>query len=136
MLLGIHHTALSTPDLERLVAFYRAAFGFERALDFAWDESNPGFRRTHAAAETKGRVVMLERGASRLEIFQYEKPAPRPAAGPRRHADHGICHLCFEVKDAEFRKFRSLTASLCLAQTLVIGYAFQLTARDPGTGPA
>ena len=44
-----------------------------------------------------------------------------------RHAE-----LCFEVKDAEFRKFRSLTASLCLAQTLVISYAFQLTAHDPG----
>jgi len=40
--------------------------------------------------------------------------------------------LCFEVKDAEFRKFRSLTASLCLAQMLVIGYAYQLTARDSG----
>jgi DNA-binding MurR/RpiR family transcriptional regulator len=41
--------------------------------------------------------------------------------------------LCFEVKDAEFRKFRSLTASLCIAQTLVIGYAFQLTERESGT---
>jgi DNA-binding MurR/RpiR family transcriptional regulator len=41
--------------------------------------------------------------------------------------------LCFEVKDAEFRKFRSLTASLCLAQTLVISYAFQLTAQPDGT---
>jgi len=40
--------------------------------------------------------------------------------------------LCFEVKDAEFRKFRSLTASLCLAQTLVISYAFQLTAQESG----
>lgn len=38
--------------------------------------------------------------------------------------------LCFEIKDAEFRKFRSLTASLCLAQTLVISYAYQLTAHD------
>jgi DNA-binding MurR/RpiR family transcriptional regulator len=44
--------------------------------------------------------------------------------------------LCFEVKDAEFRKFRSLTASLCLAQTLVIGYAYQLTERDAGRRPA
>ena len=44
--------------------------------------------------------------------------------------------LCFEVKDAEFRKFRSLTASLCIAQTLVIGYAFQLTEQDPGTARA
>lgn len=33
--------------------------------------------------------------------------------------------VCFETKDAEVRQFRSLTASLCLAQALVIGYAFQ-----------
>jgi len=44
--------------------------------------------------------------------------------------------LCFEVKDAEFRKFRSLTASLCLAQTLVIGYAYQLTAKESGKASA
>jgi DNA-binding MurR/RpiR family transcriptional regulator len=44
--------------------------------------------------------------------------------------------LCFEVKDAEFRKFRSLTASLCLAQTLVIGYAQQLTERENGKSRA
>jgi DNA-binding MurR/RpiR family transcriptional regulator len=44
--------------------------------------------------------------------------------------------LCFEVKDAEFRKFRSLTASLCLAQTLVISYAFQLTAMRDRSGGA
>jgi DNA-binding MurR/RpiR family transcriptional regulator len=37
--------------------------------------------------------------------------------------------LCFEIKDAEFRQFRSLTASLCLAQTIVIAYAFQLESR-------
>ena len=37
--------------------------------------------------------------------------------------------LCFEIKDAEFRQFRSLTASLCLAQTLVISYAFQIEAK-------
>jgi hypothetical protein len=40
------------------------------------------------------------------------------------------------VKDAEFRKFRSLTASLCLAQTLVISYAFQLTSGEAGVAPA
>lgn len=33
--------------------------------------------------------------------------------------------VVFEIKDAEVRQFRSLTASLCLAQTLVISYAFQ-----------
>jgi DNA-binding MurR/RpiR family transcriptional regulator len=38
--------------------------------------------------------------------------------------------VAFEIKDAEVRQFRSLTASLCLAQTLVISYAFQ--AERPG----
>jgi glyoxylase I family protein len=99
MLLGIHHTAVSTPDLDRLVAFYRDHFGFSVVFDFAWDEGNEAFQRTHAQPETRGRVVMLERGTSRLELFGYEKPLPRPADGPRRNADHGLAHLCFEVRD-------------------------------------
>lgn len=41
----------------------------------------------------------------------------------------GVADLCFEIKDAEVRQFRSLTASLCLAQTLVISYAFQMESR-------
>jgi DNA-binding MurR/RpiR family transcriptional regulator len=39
--------------------------------------------------------------------------------------------LCFEIKDAEVRQFRSLTASLCLAQTLAISYAYRLGTRRP-----
>jgi H+/Cl- antiporter ClcA len=31
-IIGFHHTAISTPNLERLVAFYRDCFGFERVL--------------------------------------------------------------------------------------------------------
>jgi DNA-binding MurR/RpiR family transcriptional regulator len=34
--------------------------------------------------------------------------------------------LTFEIKDAEVRQFRSLTATLCLAQSLVISYALEL----------
>jgi catechol 2,3-dioxygenase-like lactoylglutathione lyase family enzyme len=101
MLVGLHHTALSTPDADRLVAFYRDRFGFAIGFEFRWDERNAAFQRTHAARETRGRVVMLERGAARLEIFEYEKPAPRPASEPPGNADHGIRHLAFEVKEIE-----------------------------------
>ncbi len=38
--------------------------------------------------------------------------------------------VVFEIKDAEVRQFRSLTASLCLAQTLVISYAFGLDGKS------
>lgn len=109
MLVGLHHTALSTPDLERLAAFYRDQFGFAVAFDFRWDEGHRGFQRTHAARETRGRVVMLERGAARLELFEYEKPAPRPLPGPPGNADHGLRHLAFEVKgiEAEVARLRA-----------------------------
>ncbi|HRP72761.1 MAG TPA: MurR/RpiR family transcriptional regulator [Luteimonas sp.] len=35
--------------------------------------------------------------------------------------------LVLQVKEAEIRKFRSLSTSMCLAQTLVISYAFSTT---------
>jgi len=37
----------------------------------------------------------------------------------------GNAEICFEIKDAEVFQFRSLTASMCLAQTLVISYAYK-----------
>jgi DNA-binding MurR/RpiR family transcriptional regulator len=40
--------------------------------------------------------------------------------------------VVFEIKDAEVRQFRSLTATLCLAQTLVISYAFEMEGRGRG----
>jgi DNA-binding MurR/RpiR family transcriptional regulator len=41
--------------------------------------------------------------------------------------------LTFEIKDAEVRQFRSLTASLCLAQSLVIGYALEMEGKPRPT---
>jgi DNA-binding MurR/RpiR family transcriptional regulator len=34
--------------------------------------------------------------------------------------------ISFDIKDAEVRQFRSLTGSLCLAQTLVVSYAYRV----------
>jgi DNA-binding MurR/RpiR family transcriptional regulator len=38
--------------------------------------------------------------------------------------------LALQVKEAEIRKFRSLAATMCLAQALVISYAFDLSQQD------
>lgn len=110
MFVGIHHTALSTRDLDRLVRFYRELFGFELEFDFPWDEGNEAFRRTHAVEASAGRVVMLERDGHRLELFEYEKPEPRPDHAPRENADLGISHFCFQVTDLE-KEFERLAAA-------------------------
>jgi len=110
MFVGIHHTALSTPDLDRLLRFYRDLFGFEIEFDFPWDESNEAFRKTHAVRESAGRVVMLANGSHRLEIFEYRKPVPRSDIPARANADLGISHFCIEVRDIE-KEYERLRAA-------------------------
>ena len=112
MIVGIHHTAISTPDLDRCVAFYRDLFDFEVEFDFSWDESNEDFKKTHAQPETAGRVVMLTREGARIEAFEYKKPDPRRNAPLRDNADHGLAHFCIEVKDIDQEYERLLGAGM------------------------
>jgi catechol 2,3-dioxygenase-like lactoylglutathione lyase family enzyme len=133
MIVGIHHTALSTRDADRLVRFYRELFGFEVEFDFPWDESNQAFEQSHAVGETAGRVVMISNGASRLEIFEYRRPAPRPDIAGRANADLGIAHFGIEVRDIE-KEYARLSAagmkfqSPLVTQTPTIKMAY---GRDP-----
>jgi DNA-binding MurR/RpiR family transcriptional regulator len=43
--------------------------------------------------------------------------------------------LALQVKEAEIRKFRSLAATMCLAQALVISYAFELSQQEQTRRP-
>jgi hypothetical protein len=38
--------------------------------------------------------------------------------------------LALQVREAEIRKFRSLAATMCLAQAIVISYAFEATQNE------
>jgi catechol 2,3-dioxygenase-like lactoylglutathione lyase family enzyme len=98
--LGFHHTAISSPDLERLAAFYRDCFGFEQVFDFQWDVGVEAFDRMMAVKDTAARVVMLRTGNAFLEIFQFSSPRPRPQEGDRPVIDHGFTHICIVVDDA------------------------------------
>ena len=108
MIRGIHHTAISTVDLERSLAFYRDLLGFEPALDFAWPEGNADMNRTHQLEQTSGRVVLLKAGNAMLELFEYATPAPLAADPGRRLCDHGITHFCIDVDDidAEYQRLK------------------------------
>ena len=85
----------------------------------------------HPYAEEAVQVVnaAVDRGCKVLSISDsLVSPVAKPAT------------LVLQVREAEIRKFRSLSASMCLAQALVISFAFSTaqTARNPsalgGTG--
>ena len=98
-ILGFHHVAISTPDLDRLTAFYCDLFGFELVFEFAWDEGVEAFDRMMAIEGTAARVAMLRTGNSFLEIFEFSAPAPRPQNQNRPVIDHGFTHICVAVDD-------------------------------------
>jgi len=109
MIRGIHHTAISTPDLDRALRFYRDLLGLRVAADFAWPVGTEVADRITGLHESSARAVMLHAGNAFVELFQYQTPAPRPGDPRRPVADHGITHLCLDVTDldAEYARLRA-----------------------------
>ena len=100
MIHGVHHTAISTPDIERLLAFYRDLVGFEVESDHEL-EPHPRTDEILGLADARFRVVMLRMGESRLELFQFAQPTPEPAQSDRPVCNHGITHVCLRVSDID-----------------------------------
>ena len=108
----IHHVAISTPDLERSLDFYRDLLGFEVVFDGGWP---PGTAVADAITGLRGssaRQVLLKGGNAYLELFQYETPSPRPGQPDRPACDHGITHLCVDVEDIDAEYARLSAAGM------------------------
>jgi catechol 2,3-dioxygenase-like lactoylglutathione lyase family enzyme len=101
MILGIHHTAISTADLERLVRFYRDLLGFEQIFTSGWSRGAETADKITGLQDSSAKLVMLKAGNACIELFQYSSPQPKPGDPKRPACDHGITHLCLDVRDIE-----------------------------------
>ena len=101
MITGIHHVAISTPDAERLLEFYRDLLGMEVVFGGAW---LVGTEKADAITGLRGssaRQVLLRCGNAYVELFEYAAPAAEPGDPDRPVCDHGITHLCLDVEDLD-----------------------------------
>ncbi len=124
MIRAIHHTAISTGDLERSLAFYRDLLGFREVTAFRWKQGSKFADRITALENSAARVALLRLDNAFIELFEYSAPEPK-RGGPRRPVcDHGITHLCVEVTDidAEYARLRDA------------GMAFHCPPLDAGVG--
>lgn len=97
MLQGVHHLAMSTPDLDRFVDYYARMYGFERAGGGAWEPGNQRIDTMVALDGSSARYQMIRLGNLFIEVFQYLTP-PGHAVHPRM-CDHGLIHLCLYSDD-------------------------------------
>lgn len=99
MILGVHHPALSVPDMQEALDFYCGVLGFEIAMEA---EIPSGFEPLNAAfgvPDAGCQVRMLRKGNSCIELFQFRDPAT-PKGDPARPVhQHGITHYCLATDD-------------------------------------
>ena len=132
MLIGIHHTAISTPDLKRLKQFYCDLFGFEEIFGFEWRQGSEISDRIVGLKDSSAEFVFLRNANTHLELFEYRSPTPRPRDPAWRVCDHGLTHICFEVSDihSEYSRLKNMgmrfQAAPCAAAGLMAVYG-----RDP-----
>ena len=109
MIRGIHHTAISTGDLQRALVFYRDLLGFESVLEFSWPAGAEVADRITGLEGSSAQAAMLRAGNTFIELFQYGSPTPRAGDSNRPVCDHGITHLCLDVRDvdAEYERLKA-----------------------------
>ena len=107
MIRGVHHVALSTGDLDRMVEIYRDVMGFEQAYESGWSD-----RPIVGLENSSARNVMLRAGNAYIEIFEYSSPVGKPVDPNRPACDHGYTHFCLDVKDIDSEYERLVAAGM------------------------
>jgi len=132
MLMGFHHAAMSTPDLDRFLQFYCQVLGCEVAWTFDWQAPSPEADAVTGLTGSAARAAMLKLGDSFLEVFEFSSPEAKPQQPDRPVSDHGISHICLQVQDIHSEYQRLEAAGMrfhCPPQTQDTG--FVTYGRDP-----
>ena len=101
MIRSIHHTAISTADMQRALEFYCGLLGFEQIWTRTWEIGDRMTDRVMGLQQSSGKIAMLALGDSQIEMFEFRSPEPQKNDPNRPVCNHGITHLCFEVTDLD-----------------------------------
>ena len=97
-ILGTNHTSFTVSDLDRTVAFFRDALGFDVTSKAPRDPA-----LIERITGVKGANVMIAyvRGSGHsLELIEYSGPDDRTAVSPKP-CDVGFAHIAYDVDDID-----------------------------------
>jgi len=131
MIRGIHHVAVHVNDLDKMIGFYRDAFGFEVVGEaFGW-EKNDFIDRIVDVPDSAARGAMLRCGTCYLEMFQYSQPGGEKR--PRDATDKGYTHFCVDVTEIEkeYERLKGLGMTFGQPAPIDVGHVKTIYGRDP-----
>lgn len=100
MILGVHHTAIATHDIEALARFYIDNFHLEKIVDDEWSNA-PDLDAIVGLPNSSARFMLLYAGNQCIELFQFRNPVSEKGGNDRRVSKPGFTHICFAVRDIE-----------------------------------
>jgi catechol 2,3-dioxygenase-like lactoylglutathione lyase family enzyme len=112
MIRGIHHVAIATGNLDRLVGFYRDVIGMEVMRESEWAPGSALIDSIVGLAGSSARTATLRAQNAYLELFQYRTPPGAEQDPNRPVADHGYTHFCLDVVDIDQEYERLVAAGM------------------------
>lgn len=132
MIRGIHHVAVHVRDMDKMLRFYRDAFGFEVVGEpFEW-ENDAFIDKIVDVPGSAARGAMLKAGNCYMELFQFKAPAPA-SDQPLNPYDKGYTHFCVDVTDIEeeFERLKGLGMTFGQPAPIDVGHVKTIYGRDP-----
>ncbi|WP_269621343.1 VOC family protein [Zhongshania sp. BJYM1] len=109
MIQGAHHIAISTPNLERILGFYRDLMGFKQVSDAKWQLGTELINSVLDLPDCAARQVMLRGKNLCIEIFEFSEPTVTDKHIRRSVSKPGLTHMCFDVTeiDKEYARLKA-----------------------------
>jgi len=101
MIVGVHHVAMSVPDINDAVAFYCDALGFEVVTQGSWEKGYTVADNIVGLKDSVSNTAMLRGPNIYIELFEFIEPAPEAQDPNYPVNNHGITHFCLQVTDIE-----------------------------------
>lgn len=130
MIVGLHHVAISVPDLERGLAFYRDLLGFEVVQRSDFDGTFTGADRAIGLAKVTARMAMLKTPNAFVELWEYRNPTPEDRTA--RPCDFGYPHMALQVRGIQDEYARLKAGGMSfVGEPVDFGTASAIYGRDP-----
>ncbi|HTJ63584.1 MAG TPA: VOC family protein [Alphaproteobacteria bacterium] len=129
---GLHHVALSVPDLDQARDFYVGLLGFEEGPSGSWEPGTAMNDRIMRLTGSSGRAMFVKAGNVFLEFFEFASPAPAPLVRDRPVCNYGYTHMALDVTDLAAIHARLSAAGMDFHTDPLSGYGVTTTyGRDP-----
>ena len=112
MIRGIHHVAVSTPILDRIVQFYTEVMGAEQVFEGGWEKGSDIIDAIVGLEGSSCKQAMLKLHNAYLEFFEYQTPEPKEKDPKYPPNNHGYTHFCIDVTDIDMEYERLTKAGV------------------------